>query len=266
MDILLYLLPNIYNQFLFQKQGTSTIYETAHVTILEQFLELEVYYFIINVNTMVIFLLLTYLSKFKSIVHFKGAIISDCGNYLRMDVWNNPKTSDFFHNLKFEYFNIKMNLTDMLMAVYLCFRIFHAKQERHSEYQQFSTFLTPVIGFALVNLVQYPILIMAITRSYEDSGCKKCLIIAFGIVIAFIYLDMGMMFLMELGTWSQGSAPNSDPDHPIMIFVFWYEIQLVSVPIWLSYLFLQRNLIPNKVYFKGDIIKIEKALKFIEMN
>jgi hypothetical protein len=26
--------------------------------------------------------------------------------------------------LKFEYFNIKMNLTDLLMAVYLCFRIF----------------------------------------------------------------------------------------------------------------------------------------------
>jgi hypothetical protein len=118
--------------------------------------------------------------------------------------------------------------------------------------------LTPVIGFALVNLVQYPILLMGITRSYEDSGCKKCLIIAFGIIIAFIYLDMGMMFLMELGAWSQ--------QPPDMIFVFWYEIQLVSVPIWLSYLFLQRQLIPNKVYFKGDIMKIEKALKFIEMN
>lgn len=124
--------------------------------------------------------------------------------------------------------------------------------------------MTPVIGFALVNLVQYPILIMGITRSYEDSGCKKCLVIAFGIIIAFIYLDMGMMFLMELGTWSQGSANNSS--NSLMIFVFWYEIQLVSVPIWLSYLFLQRNLIPNKVYFKGDIMKIEKALKFIEMN
>jgi len=105
---------------------------------------------------------------------------------------------------------------------------------------------------------------MGITRSYEDSGCKKCLVIAFGIIIAFIYLDMGMMFLMELGTWSQGSANNSS--NSLMIFVFWYEIQLVSVPIWLSYLFLQRNLIPNKVYFKGDIMKIEKALKFIEMN
>jgi hypothetical protein len=99
------------------------IYQTKNVTELEQFLELEVYYFIININTLMVFLFLTYLSKFKSIVQFKGLLISDCGNYLRMDVWNNLKTSDFLHNLKFEYFNIKMNLTDMLLAMFLCFRI-----------------------------------------------------------------------------------------------------------------------------------------------
>lgn len=210
------------------------------------------YYFIINVNTLVVFLFLASFSKFKSIVQFKGAIISDNGEYLRMDIWNNPKTSDFFHNLKFEYFNIKMNMSDMLMAIFLCFRLSYGAKE--------TSFLTPLIAFALVNLVQYPILIMAITRSYEESGCKKCLVIAFGIIVAFIYLDMGMMFLMELNTWYDDSANAS------MIFVFWYEIQLVAVPIWLSYLFLQRHLIPNKVYFKGDIMKIEKALQFIEMN
>jgi hypothetical protein len=123
IDILLYLLPNIYNQFLFQKQSIITPFQSVKASIY-QFLELEVYYFMINVNTLIIFLFLTYTSKFKSIVQFKGAIISDCGNYLRMDVWNNPKTADFMHTLKFEYFNIKMNLTDLLMAVYLCFRIF----------------------------------------------------------------------------------------------------------------------------------------------
>ena len=89
----------------------------------------------------------------------------------------------------------------------------------------------PIIGFALVNLVQYPILIMGITRSYEESSCKKCLIITFGIFIAFIYLDMGMMFLMELGSFSK------DPEN--MIFLLWYEYQLLSVPIWVMYLFLQ---------------------------
>ena len=109
-----------------------------------------------------------------------------------MDVWNNPKTSDYFHNLKFEYFNVKMNLSDLLMAVYLCFRIVR------EDNNLVTPFLTPVIAFAVVNMVQYPILIMAITRSYEESGCKKCLVVAFGITVAFIYLDMGMMFLMEL--------------------------------------------------------------------
>lgn len=245
------MLPNIYNQFLFQKQSTITPFEAVAASIY-QFLELEVYYFMFNVNSLVIFLFLTHQSKFKSIVQFKGALISDCGTYLRMDVWNNPKTSDFFHNLKFEYLNIKMNLSDLMMAVYLCFRV--AAEEN----PKVTPFLTPVIAFALVNLVQYPLLTMGITRSYEESGCKKCLVVAFGIMVAFIYLDMGMMFLMELGTWPAASA--------VTIFVFWYEIQLVSVPIWLSYLFLQRYLIPNKVYFKGDIMKIEKALKFIEMN
>ena len=122
VDILFYVLANIYNQFLFQKQSTTSPFESETVTIYD-FLELEVYYFMINVNTLVVFLLLTYTSKLKSIVQFKGAIISDCGYYLRMDVWNNPKTSDFLHTLKFESFNIKMNLTDLLMAVYLCFRI-----------------------------------------------------------------------------------------------------------------------------------------------
>lgn len=160
----------------------------------------------INVNTLVVFLFFTYTTKLKSIVQFKGAITSDCGNYLRMDVWNNPKTSDFLHTLKFESFNIKMNLTDLLMAIYLCFRI-------SLDDDNFGR--VSIIGFALVNLVQYPILIMSITKSYEESSCKKCLIITFGIMIAFIYLDMGMMFLMEFDSFSK---------HPEnMIFLLWYE-------------------------------------------
>lgn len=81
------------------------------------------------------------------------------------------------------------------MAIFLCDKIF-------KEGDSNTTFVTPFVGFALINLVQYPILVMAITRSYDDSGCKKCMIISFSILIAFIYLDMGMMFLMELNIWS----------------------------------------------------------------
>jgi len=67
LEVLIYLLPNVFNQFLFQKQSTITPFEAVAASIY-QFLELEVYYFMFNVNTLIIFLLVTHQAKFKSIV------------------------------------------------------------------------------------------------------------------------------------------------------------------------------------------------------
>ena len=104
------------------------------------------YYFIINVNTLIVFLAITYSTKLKTINQFSSAMISDDGSHVRMDIWNNSKTSDFLHNLKFEYMNAKLQLTDLCLAIFLCYKLF-------KEGSNNVTFVTPFIGFALINLV-----------------------------------------------------------------------------------------------------------------
>ena len=41
----------------------------------------------------------------KSLYRDQETLLSDCNHFLRIEIWNNRKSSDFLHYVKFEFLN-----------------------------------------------------------------------------------------------------------------------------------------------------------------
>ena len=72
-------------------------------TLTDMWVDLEILVFCGQIYSMVIFMLVAYLTSMKSIWHncFPNQI-SPCGTYIIKNVWNNKSSCDFLHFMKFE--------------------------------------------------------------------------------------------------------------------------------------------------------------------
>jgi len=162
--------------------------------------------FIMMCDFTFLFLIKSYLFNSRSIYRQHENLLADCNHFLRIEIWNSRKASDFLHYIKFEFTNCQFHVAYIMVDLYTLYSLFYGIpfSDGHRKIEGIADTSLMTLYFACT--MAYHILLYVVLFRFlnlkDDSPKSAYFILFVSIVISIVlYVVTIILYFNKFESW-----------------------------------------------------------------